>query len=347
MDFHRPRRALVAATACLALVLLSSCADPGTGDDAAGAAPGDPPAVQVDPAVARLVPADVRSRGRIVFATNAPNPPIAFFKQDNKTLTGFTIDLGNALAATMGVGIEWRNTSFDSTIPGLAAGRYDGAMSSYSIEHDRLSTADFVSYYLSGGGFLIKRGSGIKVNSFDGLCGYRVSVKKGTSQIGAIADAGRTCATRGKRPIETLQVPTTDDVLLTLQSGRADVAVIDKPQAVYAQDRSNGQFCVSSVYQTAHSIAGIAVPKGSKLAEPLRAAVDSLLRSGAYDRISEMWGAQVTEAGTPLSAEYQKIAAPWGVGPDGRIVRSRVFTDPKQIEPGDSYYYQPVLEGCE
>ncbi|OEV12891.1 hypothetical protein AN218_06555 [Streptomyces nanshensis] len=281
-----------------------------------------------------------------MFATNGPNAPIVFFKGDNKTLTGYTIDLGNAIGAKLGLKVEWKNISFDSILPGLAAGRYDAAMSSFSIEHERLPTADFVSYYLSGGGFLIKKGSGIKVNSFDDLCGYRVSVKKGVSQVEALGDASTYCRSHGRKPVKILQVPDSNAAVLTLQSGRADVAVNDKPQVLYAADRSNGQLCVTSVYQTSHSIAGIAVPKNSSLAKPLQAAVNSLLKSGEYERISDKWGTNVTKAGTELSKKYQKIAGPWGVGSDGRIVESKIFKDPKEIKPGHTYYYQPLRKGC-
>ncbi|AYN30591.1 extracellular solute-binding protein family 3 [Streptomyces albus] len=335
------------AAAGLALVTLASCADPQSEKPDVGKATDQKlPTVKTDPEVARLVPAAFKAKKKLVFATAGPNAPIVFYKGDNKTLTGYTIDLGNALGDAMGLNIEWKNISFDSVLPGLAAGRYDGAMSSFSIEHERLSSADFVSYYLSGGGFLIKKGSGIKVNAFEDLCGYRVSVKKGVSQVEALAEASRDCRARGEKPIKSLQFPESNAVVLALQSGRADVAVNDKPQMLYAAQQSHGELCVSSVYQTSHSIAGIAIQKGSPLAKPLQAAVDSLLKSGAYEQISDIWGANVTKKGTALSEEYQKVAAPWGVGPDGRVVRSRIFTDPKQIKPGHAYYYQPLNKGC-
>jgi len=303
--------------------------------------------VAPDPEVVRLVPAELRAKGKVVLATNGPNAPIVFFKEDNTTLTGYTIDLGNAIGATMGLRVEWQNISFDSILPGLAAGRYDGAMSSFSIEQDRLATADFVSYYLSGGAFVIKRGSGIQVASFGSLCGYRVAVKKGVSQVEALVEANTSCASQGKQLIDVLQVPDSNAMVLTLQSGRADVVVSDKPQALYTEQQSNGQLCVSSVYETSHSIAGIAVPKGSSLATPLRAAVNSLLKSGAYNRIGAIWGTGSGQNGTTLSNQYRMLAAPLGVGPDGTLAESKIFIDPKQLIQGDdTYYYQPIREGC-
>lgn len=341
-------RRIVLVTAVLCVLGAAACADPGTGPANPGAAsPAAPPAVRADPSVVALVPDDIKARGSLVFATSAPSAPIVFFKEDNKTLTGYTIDLGNAIAATMGLRMDWQNVSFDSMLPGLAGGKYDGAMTSLSIEHERLRSVDFVSYYLSGGGFLIKKGSGIAVNSFEQLCGYRVAVKKGVSQLDALTKTNEHCAAGGKKPIEILQVPTDNALALAMQSDRADVGVADKPQALYMATQSQGNLCVVSTYQTPHSIAGIAVPKGSPLRPALRAAVNSLLKSGGYEQVSRAWGTGAAEAGATLSAEYQQVAAPWGVGPDGVVTESKIFTDPAAIPPGHSrYYYQSVRQGC-
>ncbi|WP_020386836.1 ABC transporter substrate-binding protein [Kribbella catacumbae] len=291
------------------------------------------------------MPDALKKKGTLVLATNAPYPPLEYFDQDNKTLIGYDIDLGTAIGTAMGLKVEWRNISFDSIIPGLQAGKYDAGMAGFSIEHERLSTVDFVSYYLSGGGFLIKQGSGLKVGSFADLCGYRVAVQKGVSQVAALSDQSRKCQSSGRKPITILQFPDQNIVVLNLTTGRADVVVGDKPQVEYAAGHADG-LCVVSTYQTGHSIAGIAVPKGhQELAAALQAAIDHLIKTGTYARISTTWKTGVE--GAALSAEYRKISEPWGVGPDGTIERSLIFTDPAAIPAGHSYYHQPVREGCQ
>lgn len=328
----------------MTLLLLSACADPGV---VSAGAHGKPPKVRTDPKVRALVPKELRDRGRLVLATSAPYEPMEFFKNDNETLTGFDIDLGTAVGAAMGLRTKWRNTSFDSVIPGLRAGKYDGGMSGYSITHERLGSTDMVSYYLSGGGFLVKKGSGVRAGSFGALCGYRVAVKKGVSQAAALAQASKRCTAGGKQPIRILQIPDQNVVVLTMLSGRADVVAADKPQVEHAAEQSHGKLCVSSTYRTSHSIAGIAVPKGHKrLLRALRAAVDSLVDSGDYARIARRWGTGVPEKGAPPSADFKKLLAPWGVGQDGTISKSKVFTDPRQISGKDHYFHQPVRKGC-
>ncbi|MFI6680872.1 ABC transporter substrate-binding protein [Kribbella sp. NPDC050470] len=351
---HRSR---LLAAGLLLLTMAAGCADPTTVSDAAStpdptsgstgpSAPATVPVTEADPEVEALVPAEMKKKGTLVFATNAPYPPLEYFKEDNKTLIGYDIDLGNAIGAAMGLKVEWKNISFDAIIPGLQAGKYDAGMAGFSIEHERLGTVDFVSYYLSGGGFLIKKGSGIKVGSFDDLCGYRVAVQKGVSQVDALVEASEHCVAEGKKAITVNQIPDQNVVVLNLASGRADVVVGDKPQVEYAAGHADG-LCVISTYQTGHSIAGIAVPKGKKdLTAALQASINHLIENGDYAQISKVWNTGVAVEGATLSDQYQKVSRPWGVGPDGTVNKSLVFTDPAAIPPGHTYYYQPVREGC-
>lgn len=346
----RTARSAAASIAALALVL-TACADPdseGPSEKEQRVAEGKTlPTVEEVPEIAETLPADIREAGKLVMATNAPYPPLEFFDTDNKTLIGYDIDLGDAIGDVLGVKVEWKNISFDGIIPGLQADKYDAGMAGFSIESERLPAVDFVSYYLSGGGFLIKKGSGIEVSSFEDMCGLRVAVQKGVSQVEALQHASEHCEETGEEPIEISQIPDQNVVVLNLQSNRADVAVGDKPQVEYAAGHSDGELCVISTYQTQHSIAGIAVPKGNdELTAALQAAINELIETGDYAQISEFWGTGIAVEGATLSEEYEELSAPWGVGPDGTVKESLVFTDPSEIEPGHTYYYQPINPGC-
>ncbi len=304
-------------------------------------------AVAAEPSVVAMVPQKLKDAGEIVFATNAPYAPLEYFAPDNVTLIGYDIDLGTAIGAAMGLRVRWENISFDAIIPGLQAGRYDVGMAGFSVEQERLGAVDFVSYYLSGGGFLIKKGSGVEVGSFEQLCGYRVAVQKGVSQVDALQHADEHCRQSGRPAITIDQIPDQNVAVLNLQAGRADVAVADKPQVEYAEKQAGGDLCVISTYQTNHSIAGIAVPKGDpELTAALQAAVNHLIRSGAYEAIGRSWNVGVPVPGATLSAEYQQLSARWGVGPDGTVTESRTFTDPAEISAGHTYYFQPLRPDC-
>ena len=348
MDTRIAPRTLLAALAVAAALLVSACGDT---EDAGG--PAAEPATatigaKTDAAIAELVPAEIRERGELIIGTNAPYPPLEFFEEDNKTLVGFDIDIGDAIGKVLGLDVTWKNTSFDSIIPGLKAGRYDIGIAGFSAERERLEVVDFVGYYLTGGGFLVKQGSGIAVNDFkDSICGYRVAVQKGVSQVDKLKKAVEYCEASGKDPVTILEIPDQNVVVLTLTSGRADVVVADKPQVEYAARQTGGKLCVTGTYRTTHSITGIAVPKRlSAFDEALQKAVQNLIDTGAYQKIAKKWGIGLEGATDEVADDYARIAEPWGVGPDGAIREAKVFTEPDQIEPGEDIFPQPIREGC-
>ncbi|MFI9550424.1 ABC transporter substrate-binding protein [Nonomuraea endophytica] len=278
-----------------------------------------------DDKLAAGVPKEIRDRGTLIIGTNAPYAPLEFFAEDNKTLVGFDIDTGDAIGKLLGLKVEWRNTSFDNIIPGLEAGRYDIGIAGFGIEKERLGVVDFVSNYLNGGGFLVKKGSGIKVNDFkDTVCGLRVSVQSGTSQVERLEKADAYCKGAGKKPVQIIRIPDQNQAVLTLSSGRADVVSADKPAVEWAAKQSEGTLCVTGTYRTPHSLSGIAVPKrNSAMNAVLQEAMTRLLQQGQYTR----------------------IAAKWGVV-DGAIEKSEIFTDPAQVQDGDEIFPQAIKEGC-
>jgi polar amino acid transport system substrate-binding protein len=338
-------RGLLAVPLLAAALVFAACGEseePASNNAAAGAK-------LEDPAIAKLVPQEIRDRGELIIGTNAPYPPLEFFAEDNKTLVGFDIDLGYALADVLGLKATWKNTGFDSIIPGLSAGRYDIGIAGFGVEPERLEVVDFIGYYLSGGGFLVKKGSGIEVNDFkDTMCGLRVAVQKGTSQVEKIHGAKEYCAANGKEPVTILEIPDQNVVVLTLASGRADVVSADKPAAEYAAKQSNGQLCMTGSYRTLHSIAGVAVPKRwpPEFNEALQQAVQKLIDSGEYQRIAEKWGTGVAGSQTEVSEEYHEISKAWGVGLDGAVKEAKIFTDPNEIDGGKDIFPQPIREGC-
>jgi polar amino acid transport system substrate-binding protein len=75
--------------------------------------------------------AEVRKSGLLIAGTEGSYPPFNFFK--GSILTGFEIELTEALAKRLGVALEWRALGFDSLLPALNQDRFDLAVSSFGI----------------------------------------------------------------------------------------------------------------------------------------------------------------------------------------------------------------------
>jgi polar amino acid transport system substrate-binding protein len=251
-----------------------------------------------DAAVAKLVPASIKSKGTITVAADATYAPDEFIGPDGHTVVGMDADLGQALAGVMGLKADVKNATFDSILPGLASGKYDLGMSSFTDTKEREKTVDFVTYFSAGTSFYVKAQGGPNVTSLADLCGHKVAVEKGTTQQIDVEHQIPKCKSAGKPAPQLTTYPDQNGANLALSSGRADVGMADSPVAAYQVKKSGGQFKLSgSPYGTAPY--GIAIPKNSGLDKPVLAAMKVLIKNGKYQTILAKWGIQAGAISKP------------------------------------------------
>jgi polar amino acid transport system substrate-binding protein len=282
--------AAISLSAVLALgVGISACGDDDDNGTTTGGGGGELTAtpdinVAVDQTIADSVPADVKSSGELTVAADATYPPMEFFgKTDNKTVIGADADIAKALGQVMGLDAKMQNVTFDSIIPGLAAGKYDLGMSSFTDTKEREATVDFVTYAQAGTSFYTKADGGTDVASLDEICDHSVAVEKGTTQQ---EDAE---AQKKKCSVDVQVFPDQNGANLAISSGKAELGMADSPVAAYIAEKSNGQFKVSGGPFPPEPY-GIAIPKDNGMAQPVLAAVKELIDNGTYDKILEYWG---------------------------------------------------------
>lgn len=255
--------------------------------------------VPVDQAIADAVPADIKSSGELTVAADATYPPMEFYgKNDSSTIIGADADLAKALGQIMGLNAKVQNVTFDSIIPGLAAGKYDLGMSSFTDTKEREATVDFVTYLTAGTSIYTKADGGPDITSLDGLCGYSVAVEKGTTQQDDATAQDKTCQAEGKEAVEAQVFPDQNGANLALSSGRADAAMADSPVAAYIVEQSGGQFKVTGGPFPPEPY-GIAIPKDSGLTQPVLDAMTALIADGTYSDILDYWNLQDGAIDTP------------------------------------------------
>jgi len=196
-----------------------------------------------------------------------------------------------AIGEVMGMKVNMVNATFDTIIPGLAAGKYDAGASSFTDTLERQKTVDFVTYFSAGVSFYGKAAGGPEIKSIEELCGKTVAVEKGTTEEEeAKAQSGK-CTKAGKKSVTVLVFPDQNGANLALSSGRAELGMADSPVAAYAVKQSNGAFkLIGPTYGSAPY--GIALPKGNGMAKPVQAALKILIANGTYMKILEKWGVQ-------------------------------------------------------
>lgn len=280
-------RLAVPAIAAAALLALTGCTNAdGVEREAVGA---DVIAdIQADPAAVALLPADVAESGELRIGVNPNYAPIEY-KDENGVAIGWGIDLGNAVAAKLGLTPEWEHMNFDSIIPRVQEGALDMSSSSFTDTVERQKSVDFVNYLNAGSQWAAKPGENVDP---DNACGLTVAVKATTIQeqteLPARSDK---CVADGKEPIEILILDQQPEVTQAVIDGRAVAFSADSPvtgdAAVQLPDKLE---VVGEVFDAAPY--GLVTPKGSELTKAVQAAMQSLMDDGTYLEILEAAGAQ-------------------------------------------------------
>lgn len=213
-------------------------------------------------------------------AVDVPYEPFEF-KAPDGTLTGFEIDLGNAVCAEIKANCEWVIQAWDGIIPGLLARKYDAIMSSMSITEERAKKVLFSEgYYNTPSGWFAPK-SGISAISKDTLKGKKIGVQRGTIQDGHATDNYGDVA-------EIKRYTTADDLVLDLKGGRTDIVLVDFPvgeSTILKDDKYNavGQIQIGDGV-------GVAFRKrDTELAEKFNQALSKLKADGTYDTIMKKY----------------------------------------------------------
>jgi polar amino acid transport system substrate-binding protein len=279
------RSAAVLTAAGLALSV-AACGSSSGGKSTASTAPSSAGAA-ADSSIS--VPAAIKSKGTLTVATDPSYAPNEFIGDDNKTITGMDVDVANAIGKTLGLKVDVKSAVFDSIIPGLASGRYDLSLSSFTDSKEREKTVDFVTYFSAGTSLMVAKGNPKKLTP-DALCGSSIAVEKGTVQEDPdLPTRSKACTAAGKAKITPLVFDDQSGANLALSSGRAQGVLGDSPVIEYQVKKSDGDFVLSgSSYDTAPY--GIAIPKDNGLAQPVLAALKKLIADGTYKSILTKWG---------------------------------------------------------
>ncbi|WP_026918987.1 ABC transporter substrate-binding protein [Gordonia shandongensis] len=280
----RMRAGMLAAAAALGGSLLTGCVVDESAFDTR------PLTLTVDeqPEIAALLPAGVRSSGRLRVGTNPPYQPNEFKNRDGEII-GFDVDLMNAVTQVLGVRPVYVESDFAKIIPALQSGSFDVGMSSFTDSVERQRQVDFVDYFSAGIRWAQKAGRDIDP---DDACGLRVGVQRTTVEdIEELPAKSAACVRAGEDAIKIVKFDSQDQAVNAVLLGQVDAFSADSPVTAYAVKKTEGQIEeVGPLYDA--SPYGWPVVKGSSLGPALRDALQYLIDNGQYEAIATHWGVE-------------------------------------------------------
>jgi polar amino acid transport system substrate-binding protein len=273
----------------VAMALTATACGSGSSPSSGASSHPAPRATVVDAALVATLPAAVRAKGTLVVGVDATYAPNEFLGPDGQTVEGMDVDLFDAVAAQLGLRVQWVPTPFDSIIGAVSHGTYDVGVSSFSVTPDRLKQVRMVSYFSAGTQWATAKGNPHHV-SLAAACGLAVAVQQATTQADDIAARSHACTAAGHAAIKVTAYSGQDQATASVVSGRNVALLADSPITAYAIKSTHGKLQpVGAIYDAAPY--GYVVPKkDSALATAIAGALKRLQSTGAYKRILDRWG---------------------------------------------------------
>jgi len=235
-------------------------------------------------------PAAIKAKGEIVFA-NVPNyPPFEFKDPATDKLTGVDIEIGEAIAAKLGVKAHWQETGFAEMMAAVTTGRVDLILSGMSDLATRRDQVTFVDYVKSGPQFYTTVAQGDAFKDMLALCGKNVGTSRRTSfptEIAAWSDAN--CTPAGKPAVVVVGTEGSADARTQLRQGRVDAAVQGNETIPYMIAQEPGAYApIGKAFASQYT--GIGIAKADKpLQDAVVAALDQIIADGTYGKILAKW----------------------------------------------------------
>lgn len=223
---------------------------------------------------------EIISDGTLKMATEGAFAPFNHF--EGEKLTGFEVELAEAVAAKMGLKPEWKTLGFDGLLTGLQQDRWDLVIASHGINPERAKAVTFTQPHYCSGGVIVSKGG--KIKTVADLKGKRIATQTGTSYLSNVEKI------EGVKQVKNY--PKDDDARNAVLTRRADAQVTDRFLALEF-NKKNPQVGLKLGDMVFEERIAAAVQKGNTdLAEAWNTALAKALSDGTYKALSEKYFAE-------------------------------------------------------
>ena len=231
---------------------------------------------------AMVADATLVTDGTLTICSDIPYAPFEF-EDDNNELTGFDVELVDAMAEEMNLQTEFLTTPFDGIIPALVAGNCDAIVSATTITDERSEQVLFSDpYFDADQSLLVTAENEGTYASLGDLGGKNIGVQSGTT--------GADYAEENKPEGATIrEYQGADDLFAAIVAGDVDAILQDFPVNAYRALQNSDQFVVTETFPTGEQYGMAVTLENTNLADALNAALGNVQAAGTYDEIYATW----------------------------------------------------------
>ncbi len=117
---------------------------------------------------------------KIRITTAATYPPFESVDYGKRQLTGFDIELMQAIAARENLEVEFADMGYDQALAGVTDCQYDGAIAAIAVTEPLKQQVSFSEPYTAVGQVVVVKKGNTAITGRDSLVGATVGVQKGT-----------------------------------------------------------------------------------------------------------------------------------------------------------------------
>ncbi|URZ02928.1 ABC transporter substrate-binding protein [Clostridium felsineum] len=225
--------------------------------------------------------ARIQKAKEIVIGIDDTYPPMEFKDKASGKVSGFDIDMANAIAKKLGVKTKFVPNSFDGIFLALKSKKFDVVHSSISITDERKKSMIFSDPYIYGGNAIFVKADNTTIKNEKDFKGQVVGCEVGTTAqdvLGKMSDIK-----------EVKKYNAMTDAFLDLQNGRIAAVVSDPMVGDYYNVTDPGKFKKLKSSLTQEPI-GVAFRKEDKsLRDAYNKAIKELKKDGTMSKLSEKW----------------------------------------------------------
>lgn len=217
---------------------------------------------------------------RIAF--DVPYEPFEY-KDENGELTGFEVELAEAMCEQMNANCKFVIQAWDGMIPGLLARKFDLIMSSMSITEERAKRVLFSEpYYITPGGWFGPESFDTDVTDMDAMKGKTVGVQRGTTMDTFVTE-------EMGNVVSIKRYTTADDMVLDLEGQRLDVVFVDYPVGEQTVLSKDGFKEVGESVKLGEGVAVAMRKRDGEIAREVNAALRTIKEDGTYETIMQKY----------------------------------------------------------
>ena len=177
------------------------------------------------------------TEGQLLVGTDTPYPPFEIGQPPD--ISGFDIEVMDAIAEDLGLEVTYQDTGFDTIFRDTANGQFDTAAAASTITPERQQKVNFTDPYYEATQALVVAEDNSDIATTADLGGKIVGAQDGTTGEALANDETDASEVRG--------FPEGTDAITALATGQVEAVIVDLPVAADAVEKQGGVKVVEEI----------------------------------------------------------------------------------------------------